>query len=150
MVDQIRSNANQRVIFQRAAQFCVSLLCVGVFGVIVVNLLAYSTVFRKATLLEKRAEVTQTFFTAFEGEILDIPDGAMITLLGLPSLDDSYLLDYTIKSWLDLQYPGNEMTVTIQDRVAGVDCIDCLRIEVVEESGNRYNLLVEFTSAASE
>jgi hypothetical protein len=150
LVDQIRSNANQRVIFQRAAQFCVSLLCVGVFGVIVVNLLAYSTVFRKATLLEKRAEVTQTFFTAFEGEILDIPDGAMITLLGLPSLDDSYLLDYTIKSWLDLQYPGNEMTVTIQDRVAGVDCIDCLRIEVVEESGNRYNLLVEFTSAASE
>jgi len=149
LVGKIRSRTNQSAILQRCTQYCASLFCVGVFGVIVGNLLAYSALFREATVLEKRAEVTQTFFAAFEREVLELPDGAMITLSGLPSLDESYLLDYTIKSWLDLHYHGNEMTVTIQDRVAGVDCIDCLRIEVVEESGRRYNLLVEFTSDES-
>ncbi len=149
LVGKIRSRPNHGAILRRCAQYSVSLFCVGVFGVIAGNLLAYSAVFREATLLEKRADVTQTFFTAFDKEVLQLPDGAMITLYGLPSLDESYLLDYTIKSWLDLQYPGNEMTVTIQDRVVGVECIDCLRIEVVEENARQFNLLVEFKSTES-
>ena len=149
LVGKIRSRTNQSTILQRCAQYFGSFFCVGIFAVIIVNLFAYSAVFREATLLEKRARVTQTFFVAFEREVRELPDGAVLTFSGLPSLDESYLLEYTIKSWLDLKYPGNEMRVTIQDRVAGVECIDCLRIEIVEEDERRYNLLVEFTSDES-
>jgi hypothetical protein len=129
---------------QHLARVSGSVLCIAVPILIVGNLLAYSPIFRDAAVLRNRAEVTQAFFTAFNKQVPQLPQGAELTIVGLPSLDDSYILDYTVKSWLDLHYPGNEMSVTIGDRVAGVECIECMQIEVVNTGDTSFELWVGF------
>ncbi len=127
-----------------------SVFFLSVVGVIFAYLLAYSAMFRDLNKWERNGTVSRLFFSELDKKVSEFPRGATLEISGLPSLNNSSLLDYTIKSWLDLHYPGNQMIVNIQDRVAAVDCIDCLQIEVVEESGRRYKLLVEFISDTSE
>ena len=115
-----------------------------VIGVIFVNLLAYSAMFRDLKKWERNGTVSRVFFSELDEKVSEFPRGATLTISGLPSLNNSSLLDYTVKSWLDLHYPGNEMSVTIGDRVAGVECIECMQIEVVNTGDTSFELWVGF------
>jgi hypothetical protein len=121
-----------------------SVFFLSVVGMIFAYLLAYSAIFRDLKKWERNGTVSRLFFSELDNKVPEFPRGATLTISGLPSLNNSSLLDYTVKSWLDLHYPGNEMSVTFGDRVPSVECIKCLQIEVIDTGNKSFDLRVEF------
>jgi hypothetical protein len=51
---------------------------------------------------------------------------------------------------LDLNYPGNEMTVVIDERISRIEYLECLDVAIDQGDGIHFKVLVDFSEGNAE
>ncbi|NIS82622.1 MAG: hypothetical protein GTO14_21025 [Anaerolineales bacterium] len=124
----------------------VSALTFVLMSIVIGSLVLRGPLFGSFPKWERNGKLSEIFFNALSKEMHALPEGAQLTVVGLPSLSESSLMDYSVKSWLDLRYPGNGMTVVFGDRVAQVECPECLKVRIESGDVNHFDVIVDFSS----
>ncbi len=95
---------------------------------LVVSLLAYSPLIRSYSEWEASSQIASSLFKKLAEVIPALPQDTLIEVHNLPAAVQSYrseiprarevgyLNGYSIKSWIDLNYPGNHIQVSINSR----------------------------------
>lgn len=121
--------------------------CFLVCAALSVSLVAYSPLLRSYGGWEGSAKVASMFLSRLLALLPDIPRSADLYIHGLPwgisSYEEmiphvksvGYLTDYSVRSWLELNDPGNERRVIIRDSVVLQTPPSAMRLEV--ETGYR-------------
>jgi hypothetical protein len=106
----------------------VRLIAYPVAGVVAVYLIAFSPLLRTYSGWRESAELTDCFFSELAAVLPALPDDAVLHVAGLPIglargkaegplvQSVTFPADYSIKSWLDLQRPGNHTQVVLENR----------------------------------
>jgi len=123
---------------------------------LLLSFLPISPLFRSYGEWQASSDFTGMFFNQITEVARGIPAGDTINLLDLPQdiyvfeeefghpQEVSYPVDYTVKSWLELNYPGNGMTVTMGDRLLLPAAPEFLNVEAGASAGNRVDVAVSY------
>jgi hypothetical protein len=128
----------------RGASFCAGALSL----ILAVSLLAYSPLIRKYGEVEDCATISRALFEKLQAIVPTLPYDTTMHIYNLPSgirlyqgqdpraKEVGYLNDYSIKSWLNLHFPGNRIEVKVHSRMILPQPPEDLQV-LVEADGNR-------------
>jgi hypothetical protein len=120
-----------------------------------VSLLAYSPLIRNYSEWEASSQIASSLFAKLAAAIPVLPKGTLVQVHNLPAgiqpyeneipraREVGYLSDYGLKSWINLNYPGNQIRVIIDSRQSLSkipDDIDLL-VEVMDRGSTRLSIL---------
>lgn len=129
---------------------------------IVVFIMVTSPLFRKYNDWELSGKISSNFLEELSGKIPQLPHDAELYITGLPGkfFEDkdkmthprelTFLSDYSIKSWLDLKLPGNQIKVFIVQSVSIKRTYSVSDLEVSHGQGRIVNIHVKTEAASSE
>jgi hypothetical protein len=148
----VRSPASRRVSLCSA---CLSLA-------LAVSLIAYSPLIRRYGEVEDGARVSRALFTRLAAIVPTLPFDTMMHMHGVPreilsyktamprAKEVGYLNDYSIKSWLNLHFPGNRIDVVVESRTVLAAPPDDLEVLVgAADDGNTRLFVYAMTSGKS-
>jgi hypothetical protein len=118
-----------------------------------ISILAYSPLVKTYKEWEASSNLSLIFFHKLSEIVTELPDNTIIYVYNLPQRifsskakiprvqTASYLNDYSIKSWLDLNYPNNNINVVSINRGGIYINISELKIEM-EKNNNIVNITI--------
>ncbi|MCK4584656.1 hypothetical protein KAU13_04505 [candidate division WOR-3 bacterium] len=132
-----------------------------IIAILLFSFIASSPLIRTYGEWEDSGNVSSMFLYNLLGIVPKLPDNAVIHIYNLPGSIPSYktkipharsvtyLRDYSIKSWLDLNYPDNNMKVVIHKSSYPAVCPSNLNLEVRIEKENNVVIIVRFNGRDS-
>ena len=121
-----------------------------------ISLLAYSPLVRTYKEWEDSGKISSMFLYRLSEIVTDLPNDAVIHVYNLPdgissyeakiphAKEVAYLADYSIKSWLDLNYPNNHIEVVVHSRSKPLTCPSDLDLEIKTGEDNNVTIIVRF------
>jgi len=115
-------------------------------SILMISVITYSPLVRKYKDWEAASKLYKMFFQKLTGVVPGLPDNATINIYDLPQTifyskstipraqTATYLTDYAIKAWLNLNYPNNNIEVVAINRGGVATYISNVRVEIAENS----------------
>jgi hypothetical protein len=126
------------------------------------SLLAYSPLVRTYGEWKDSAAISSTILRQLTQIVDELPNDAVVEVFNLPERiasyetaiphvrTTSYLADYSIKSWLDLQRPANRITVRVGSRSKPESFPQTLDLEVKKGGSTNVKVTVSFEGNTSK
>ncbi len=123
-----------------------------------ITLLAYSPLIKTNNEWRDSGRVSAMFLEGLSEIIPSLPEKSVIYVENLPKGITSYkteiphaktvgyLIDHSIKAWLDLNFPSNQIEVVVQNRSWISTSPDYLSFQVTMKKNNDYRINVQFFS----
>ncbi len=146
------SSCRSSLIKSTVANFTILIIIAGLS----ISLLACSPLVRTYGEYEDSGKISSMFLYSILGIITELPNDAVIHVYNLPngissyearilhSKEVAYLADYSIKSWLNLNYPNNHMKVVVHSRSRPTLCPSDLDLEIKTEEDGNVVIIVRF------
>jgi hypothetical protein len=126
------------------------------------SLLAYSPLVRTYGEWKDSAAISSTILQQLTQVVDELPNDAVVEVFNLPERiasyetaiphvrTTSYLADYSIKSWLDLQRPANRITVLVGSRSKPESVPPTLNLDVEKGGNTNVRVTISFEGNTSK
>lgn len=157
MFEEVRSASLFQKIFHAMAQHKTNLVVFTLSIVMTASLFAYSPLIQPYEEWEDSSRMSALVLQKLKNCIRGLPQDATIHLYNLPSCisgyvnelprarDIGYLNDYSIKSWLNLECPGNRIKVAIHSRYSPNELPEDVELHVKNDDPKNAFLFFTFT-----